>query len=88
MAWPSLGAFEFIDTVMASTQILRIKERVERHAARTSDTEHPETGTRDQYQLYEVIYASGEAAGEPGREQAARWRQAAVAAGVVGPQQP
>ncbi len=53
-----LAVFRFIDSVMARRQLLGIKERVEQHAARTADPEHPETGARDQYQLYEVIYAS------------------------------
>jgi hypothetical protein len=78
-----MWVFRFIDSIMAIRQLLGIKERVEQHAARTSDPEHPETGSRDQYQLYEVIYASGERAGTPGKELAEQWQRAAVAAGLV-----
>lgn len=78
-----LWVFRFIDSIMAIRQLLGIKERVERYAARTSDRDNPETGSRDQYQLYEVVYASGERAGTPGKEQAEQWHGAAVAAGLV-----
>ncbi len=76
-----LWVFQFIDSIMARRQLLGIKERVERHGARAADPGHPETGARDQYQLYEVIYASGDRAGTWGKELAERWRRAAVAAG-------
>ncbi|HSG81077.1 MAG TPA: SRPBCC family protein [Gemmatimonadota bacterium] len=78
-----LGVFRFIDSVMARRQLLGIKERVERHGVRTSDPQHPETGAPDQYQLYEVIYASGQRAGVPGKELAERWQRAALEAGVM-----
>jgi hypothetical protein len=42
-----------------------------------------ETGATDQYQLYEVIYASGERAGVPGKELAAHWRETALEDGVI-----
>lgn len=79
----ALWVFQFIDSIMARRQLLGIKQRVERHGARAADPEHPETGARDQYQLYEVIYASGARAGTRGKELAERWRRAAVAAGLV-----
>ncbi len=78
-----LAVFRFIDSVMARRQLLGIKDRVEQHGARTSDPETPETGERDQYQLYEVVYASGESAGVPGKEAGQRWHRAAVEAGLV-----
>lgn len=82
-AAPALGLFQLIDGIMAIRQLLGIKERVERHGARTSDPERPETGQRDQYQLFETIYASGERCGVAGKEDAARWRQAALEDGVL-----
>jgi hypothetical protein len=78
-----LWIFRFIDSIMARRQLLGIKKRVERHGARTSVPEHPETGARDQYQLYEVIYASGERAGTPGEEHAEQWHRAAVSEGYL-----
>jgi hypothetical protein len=81
-----LWIFRLIDSLMARRQLLGIKDRVERFGARTSDPEHPETGDRDQYQLYEAIYASGERAGTRGKELAERWHRAAVAAGLANPE--
>lgn len=82
MARPALWVFRLIDSVMARRQLLGIQNRAERHGARTFDPQNPE-GTRDQFQLYEVIYASGERAGKPGKERARHWRRAAVEAGVL-----
>jgi hypothetical protein len=79
----ALLVFEFIDFIMARRQLLGIKERVERYGARTTNTEQPETGAKDQYQLYEIIYASGERAGVAGKEHATRWRQTAIEDGVI-----
>jgi hypothetical protein len=42
-----------------------------------------ETGARDQYQLYEVIYAGGESAGRQGVDHAARWRESAFEDAVL-----
>lgn len=81
-----LAVFRFIDSVMARRQLLGIKERVERHGTRSADPEHPETGAREQYQLYEVIYASGERAGVRGKEHAERWYRAAIEVGLVVPE--
>lgn len=83
MSRVALLAFRFIDTIMARRQLLEIKERVERFRDRDTNPAEPETGAPDQYQLYEVIYASGARAGELGRESAARWRQAAIDDGVL-----
>ena len=55
MARPALLAFRFIDSIMACRQLFGIRDRVERYGAATSDPAKPETGARDQYQLYEVI---------------------------------
>ncbi len=77
-ARPVIWLFSVIDTIMARRQLLGIKERVERYGARAADTDHPENGLRDQYQLYEVIYASGERAGVPGKEQASSCRRMAI----------
>ena len=79
----AIWIFQFIDTIMARRQLLGIKERVEQYGARTADPDRPETGARDQYQLYEIIYASGESAGVRGKELATHWRQAAIEDGVV-----
>ena len=76
--------FPFIDTIMARRQLRSLKSRVERYGDRSADVDSPETGARDQYQLYHVIYASGEEAGVPGKEGAAGMRRAAEDAGVVG----
>ncbi|NNG17698.1 MAG: hypothetical protein HKM89_14575 [Gemmatimonadales bacterium] len=79
----SLLVFRFIDSIMASRQLLGIQRRIERYEARHDNPEVPETGARDQYQLYEVIYASGESAGVTGKEHAADWRQTAIEDGVL-----
>jgi hypothetical protein len=79
----AMGFFQVIDTLMARRQLLGIKDRVEAYGVRTIDPEHPETGRRDQYQYYEVIYASGQWAGVPGKEEAAHWRQRALADKVI-----
>jgi hypothetical protein len=83
MARLSLLVFKIIDTIMARRQLQNIKKRVERYGARESEPEDPETGAHDQYQLYEVIYASGQQAGVQGKEHADRWRRAAISAGLV-----
>ena len=73
----ALGFFQVIDTIMARRQLLGLKERVEAYGVRREDPELPENGRRDQYQLYETIYASGKVVGVRGREKAALWRQMA-----------
>ncbi len=77
-AWLITWLFPVVDSLMARRQLLGLRDRVE----------HPgdgagETGARDQYQLFEAVYADGERAGVPGREQAARFHEAAAAAGLV-----
>ena len=83
MAQPALVVFRFIDTIMARRQLLEIRRRVESYGARSANPSTPETGRRDQYQLYEVVYACGETAGVAGKEQARRWRRAAIDAGIL-----
>lgn len=75
--------FRSIDGFMARRQMLGVKERAERYGDRNEESERLETGARDQYQLYQAIYASGEEAGAPGRSDAVEWRRAAVADGVI-----
>lgn len=62
-----LTVTRFLDSVMARRELIGIRERVERHGARRSNPGDPETGARDQYQHYEVIYDSSERAGTPER---------------------
>jgi len=83
-ARPALWVFKFIDGIMAVRQLRGLRERTEQHGARTADPARPETGARDQFQRYEVIYASGERAGVRGKEDAPRWRRAAQEAGRIG----
>jgi carbon monoxide dehydrogenase subunit G len=75
--------FEAVDSIMAIRQLRGIKRRAESFGARTADPAAPETGARDQFQLYETIWVSGGRAGSVGREKAAAWRRDAEAAGVL-----
>lgn len=78
-AWPLvLAVFVVIDFVMMRRQLLGVRERAERFGARTEDPERPETGARDQFQLYEFVGADGARAGVPGKEKAARWHDSAA----------
>ncbi len=83
MAGMALLIFRFIDSIMAIRQLVGIRNRVECFGARTENPEAPETGAKDQYQLYETIFASGEWAGKHGKELAGRWRQTAIDDGVI-----
>jgi len=83
LARPATWLFRIIDTIMARRQILGIRERVERYGTRPEDPARPESGARDQFQLYHAIYASGEEVGVPGKEDALRWRRAAIEDGVI-----
>jgi len=62
---------------MARRQLLGFKARAERGPLEGPDGADGETGARDQYQLYEVIYADGETCGIHGKEKAPRWRETA-----------
>ena len=77
--------FAAIDSIMFRKVLLGVRERAEAHGRRTIDPDLLETGARDQFQLYETIFAAGERAGVPGREGAAAARKAAIAAGVLAP---
>ncbi len=79
----AVGVFQVIDTIMARRQLLGIKERVEKYGIRAVDPENPENGRVDQYQFYQIIYASGQTAGFPGREHASYWRQMAIEDKIV-----
>ena len=68
---------------MAIRQLVGIRGRVECFGDRVENPDVPETGARDQYQLYETIFASGEWAGKRGRELAGKWRQSAIEDGVI-----
>lgn len=74
----ALFVFRIIDSIMATQQLRGLHDRV------AEPEPVPESGARDQFQRYEVIYASGERAGVAGGEDAERWRRAAIQAGVVG----
>jgi hypothetical protein len=79
----ALVIFQFIDSIMARKQLIGIRERVERYDLHSKNPDEPETGATDQYQLYEVIYVTGERAGIPGKELAVRWRQTAIEDGLI-----
>ena len=81
--WLVVLVLPLIDSIMALRQLRNLKDVAERHGRRSQDTEHPETGERDQYQLYQVIYASGDEAGVPGSENAAQFRSRAEVDGAV-----
>ena len=83
MAPFALLVFRAIDSIMARSQLLGIRDRVEVGSDRLDAQGALETGDRDQFQLYEVIYASGETAGLEGKEHASRWRQSARDDGVL-----
>lgn len=78
--------FACIDSLMACRQLIGLRERVEHCEQNPATPADPETGDRAQYQLYEVLYATGESAGVPGEEEAARWHRAAIDDGVLPPE--
>jgi hypothetical protein len=79
----ALFVFRVIDSIMARRQLLGIRMRVDVGADVLAGFAAAETGARDQYQLYEVIYAGGESAGRQGVEHAARWRESAFEDAVL-----
>jgi hypothetical protein len=79
----SMFLFKIIDSIMTHKQFIGIKQRAEQYGSATSAPDGEEIGERDQYQFYEVIYASGEKAGVPGKEKAAKWRQHAIEDGIL-----
>ncbi len=85
--WLVIVTLPLIDSIMALRQLRNVKDLAERHGHRSLDPENPETGERDQYQLYHVIYASGDEAGVPGSEsaeQSRRWAEADMSCEVTG----
>ncbi len=69
---------------MACRQLIGLRDRVEYHEEAKPSPRDPETGDRDQYQLYEILYATGDGAGVAGGEEdGAKWRQAAIRDGVL-----
>lgn len=82
-AGPALWLFRIIDSIMATRQLIGIRHRVEYGEANLESPRDPETGMRDQYQAYEVLYASGERAGIEGKDDAAQWRQSAIEDGIL-----
>jgi len=79
----ALFVLRVIDSIMACRQLIGLRQRVEYAQRSDASPKIPETGARDQYQLYEIRYADGEAAGVAGKEGAARSRQAAIRDGVL-----
>ena len=79
----ALWVFGVVDSIMARRQLLGIRHRVEHHDAGDANPRDPETGARDQYQLYEVLYANGESAGVAGTEDGGRWRRSAIEDGIL-----
>jgi hypothetical protein len=79
----ALVVFRVVDSIMASRQLIGIRSRVEHLEKASEKPKDPETGARDQYQLYEILYASGDRAGVAGQEHAARWRQSAMDDGIL-----
>jgi hypothetical protein len=56
---------------------------VHRRAEHGETGRSQETGARDQYQTYEVLFANGERAGVEGKEAGTSARQAAIDDGVL-----
>ena len=75
----ALFAFIIIDSIMASAQLIGVRRRVEHGETGQAG----ETGVRDQYQSYEVLFANGERAGVEGQESGTTARQAAIDDGVL-----
>ena len=79
----ALFVFRVMDTIMARRQLLGIRDGVEARHGPHSDWRARETGAPDQYQLYEIIYASGRSAGLKGKEHGGRYRASAMRDGVI-----
>lgn len=78
-----LLAFRAIDSIMVCRQLVGIRDRVEYCEVGHAILRDPETGDRDQYQLYEILYANGDRAGVAGKEDGTKWRQSAIRDGVL-----
>lgn len=77
-AVPILLVFSALDSIMAVRQLYGFRARV--HGVPSASAE---TGARDQFQHYEVLYAGGGSAGAPGQEAAATARRRALRDGVL-----
>ena len=75
--------FSLIDSIMASRQLIGLRDRVEYCEGNHAKWRDPETGDREQYQLYEVLYAAGGSAGVHGKEQGPHWRKVAIRDGIL-----
>jgi hypothetical protein len=73
-----MQVFTLIDTIMMISQLKGLKRRVEAPASAHEAAAAAETGARDQYQQYELIYGDGSVAGVEGSENGARWRELAI----------
>ncbi len=67
---------------MACRQLVGLRDRVEYCEDDHASLRDPETGDRDQYQLYEILYATGDRGGVAGKEDGAMWRQSAIRDGL------
>jgi hypothetical protein len=74
----ALLAFRAIDSIMARRQLIGLCSRVEYCEESHTSPRDPETGDRDQYQFYEILYAAGGGAGVAGKEDGSKWRQSAI----------
>lgn len=63
---------------MARRRLPGLRDRNEHGEEGHAMPRDPETGDRNQYQLYEVLHANGDRAGVAAQEDGARWRRAAV----------
>ncbi len=79
----ALLVFRVIDSIMACRQLIGLRRRVEHCERDGASPRDPETGARDQYQHYEILYANGERAGVAGVEHGAKSRDAAIRDGVL-----
>ena len=84
MGWFVMLVFRVLDSIMACRQLVGLRARVEHRERHGDEPLDPETGERDQYQHYEIVYADGSRAGVAGKEAATRWREVAIRDGVLG----
>ena len=78
-----LLALRAIDSIMARRQLIGLRNRVEYCEEGHASLGDPETGDRDQYQLYEILYATGDRAWVDGKEDGAKWRRSANRDGIL-----
>lgn len=74
----ALLTFRVIDSIMACRQLVGLRDRVEYCEQHPADPRDAETGDREQYQLYQILYARGGSAGVHGKERGPHWRKVAV----------